>query len=181
MTVDDSATAAADPVAATVSDVDVTGADVTLTLGAAVRFGDTVTVSYVVPDEANNEAVIEDLAGLNAAALSSQSVTNATAEAADATLGSLAVAVGETALTLTPAFDAAETTYSASVTHEVTAVTVTAAVTDSRASLALPTDDDTGTDGVQVNPHGRRQRDHRDRHRRGQHHRHLHRDGLACR
>ena len=151
VTVDDSATAAADPVAATVDAVDVTGADVKLTLGAAVRFGDTVTVSYVVPDEANNEAVIEDLAGLNAAALSSQTVTNNTAEAADATLGSLAVAVGETALTLTPAFDAAETTYSASVVNEVTSVTVTAAVTDSRASLALPTDDDTVTDGVQVN------------------------------
>ena len=150
VTVDDSATAAADPVAATVDAVDVTGADVKLTLGAAVRFGDTVTVSYVVPDEANNEAVIEDLAGLNAAALSSQSVTNATAKAADATLGSLAVAVGETALTLTPAFDATETTYSASVAFETTAVTVTAAVADSRASVTLPTDDDSVTDGVQV-------------------------------
>ena len=134
-----------------VSDVDVTGADVVLTLGAAVRFGDTVAVSYTVPDEANSEAVIQDLAGLNAAALASQSVTNATAKAADATLAALAVAVGETALTLTPAFEAAETSYSASVAHETTVATVTAAVTDSRASVALPDDDDSVTDGVQVN------------------------------
>ena len=150
VTVDDSATAAADPVAATVDAVAVSGADVVLTLGAAVRFGDTVAVSYTVPDEANNEKVIEDLAGLNAAALASQSVTNATAEAADATLSALAVSAGGTALTLTPTFDAGESTYSASVTHEVTAVTVTAAVTDSRAQLALPADDDAGTEGVQV-------------------------------
>ena len=38
-----------------VSSVDVTGADVVLTLGAAVRNGDTVEVTYTVPDEANNE------------------------------------------------------------------------------------------------------------------------------
>ena len=138
---------------AAVSTVDVTGADVVLTLAAAVRNNDTVTVSYTVPDETNSEAVIEDPAGLNAAALSSQSVTNVTAAAADATLSALALALsaGSDALSLTPAFDAAETSYSASVVNEVTSVTVTAAVTDSRASLALPTDDDTVTDGVQVN------------------------------
>ena len=150
VTVDDSATAAADPVAVTVTAVAISGVEVTLTLAAAVRNGDTVEVTYVVPDEANNEAVIEDLAGLNAAALSSQSVTNATAEAADATLSALAVAVGGTALTLTPVFDAGESTYSASVTHEVQVVTVTAAVADSRASLTLPADDDSLTEGVQV-------------------------------
>ena len=151
VTVDDSATAAADPVAVTVTAVDVTGAAVTLTLGTAVRFGDTVAVSYTVPDETNGEAVIQDLAGLNAAALSSQSVTNATTTASDATLSSLAVTAGETALSLTPAFDAAESSYSASVVNEVTSVTVAAATTDSRASVALPTDDDTTAEGVQVN------------------------------
>ena len=151
VTVDDSATAAADPVAATVDAVAVSGADVVLTLAAAVRHGDTVTVSYTVPDETNNEKVIEDLAGLNAAALASQSVTNNTAAASDATLASLAVSAGGTALALTPVFDAVESTYSASVTFEVQVVTVTAAVADSRASLALPADDDAGTEGVQVN------------------------------
>ena len=149
VSVTDSVTSATSTAAVTA--VDVTGVEVTLTLGAAVRNGDTVTVSYVVPDEANSEAVIEDLAGLNAAALASQSVTNNTAKAADATLASLAVSAGETALTLTPAFDAVESTYSASVTFEVQVVTVTAAVTDSRAQVTLPTDDDSLTEGVQVN------------------------------
>ena len=151
VTVDDSATAAVDPVAVTVDAVAVSGVEVTLTLAAAVRRGDTVTVSYTVPDEANSEAVIQDTATNNAAALSSQTVTNNTAKAADATLAALAVAVGADALSLSPAFDAAETTYSASVAHETTAVTVAATTTDSRASVTLPTDDDSLTEGVQVN------------------------------
>ena len=124
-----------------------------LTLGAAVRNNDTVTVSYTVPDEANNEAVIQDPAGLNAAALSLPvgDQRHRQSRRRDAR-GRWRLAVGETALTLTPAFDATETTYSASVAFEVTAVTVTViATTDSRAQLTLPADDDSVAGGLQVN------------------------------
>ena len=57
----------------TVSTVAVSGMAVTLTLSAAVTSGDTVTVSYAVP--ANP---VQDTAGNDAAALSTQAVTNNT-------------------------------------------------------------------------------------------------------
>ena len=57
-----------------VSDVDVTGTDVTLTLASAVQAGQTVTVTYAVP--ANNP--VQDPGGLTAAALTDEAVTNAT-------------------------------------------------------------------------------------------------------
>ena len=131
--------------AATVAQVDVAAATVTLTLATPVRFGDTVTVTYTPGDDP-----IQVGAGTLAAALASHTVTNNTAKATDATLGSLELSAGDDALSLSPAFEAAKTGYSAQVANEVTQVTVTAAVADSRASLTLPTDDDTVTDGVQI-------------------------------
>ena len=60
-----------------VDGVAVAGSAVTLTLGSAVRHGETVTVGYTVPD-GEDAAPIRDLAGNAAAALSGQAVTNET-------------------------------------------------------------------------------------------------------
>ena len=61
-------------VARAVSDVDVIGTDVTLTLASAVQAGQTVTVSYAVP----TTNPVQDPGGLGAAALTDQAVTNTT-------------------------------------------------------------------------------------------------------
>ena len=61
-------------VSAAPSSVDVTGKNVTLTLGTAVTAGQTVTVTYTVP----SSNPVQDAAGNDAAALTNQSVTNNT-------------------------------------------------------------------------------------------------------
>ena len=77
----------------TVSTVSVAGSAVTLTLASAVSPGETVTVSYTVP----STNPVQDSAGNDAAALSSQAVTHV-----DTTAPVLSTAVvGGTALTLT--------------------------------------------------------------------------------
>ena len=78
---------------------------------------------------------------------STYTVTVTRAKSADATLSALSLSVA----TLSPAFAAGETVYTASVRNGVTQTTVTAAPTDTNASVVItPTDADTGTDGHQV-------------------------------
>ena len=177
-----SVTDAATSTAATpaVSTVDITGAEVTLTLAAAVRHGDTVTFDYTPGTDP-----IKDAAANPAAALASQAVTNNTAAASDATLDVLALAdAAGTAVALSPVFGSPEdttSTYTAQVVNEVAAVTVTATGADTRAAVVIaPADADADTEHHQAalaaalteaSDHHR----HRDRHRRGHHHhRHLH-------
>ena len=81
---------------ATVSSISISGSTVTLTLGnGGVLNGETVTLNYTVP----GSNPIQDSAGNSAAALSSQSVTNNTADTTAPTLSS--AAVNGTSLTLT--------------------------------------------------------------------------------
>ena len=70
----------------TVSGVAVSGSAVTLTLASAVAAGETVTVSYTVPAEAD-AARIEDAAGNDAAGLTGQAVANETPTANEAPTG----------------------------------------------------------------------------------------------
>ena len=70
----------------TVNGVAVSGSAVTLTLASAVAAGETVTVSYTVPAEAD-AARIEDAAGNDAAGLTGHAVTNETPTANEAPTG----------------------------------------------------------------------------------------------
>ena len=149
-TVTDAATTTA--TTPTVSTVDVSGTDVTLTLATAVRHNDTVTITYTVPPS----NPIQDTGTTDAAALAAQTVTNNTTAAATATLSTLGLEDPDnTTVALDPQFGSADDTdgtYSADVANEVASVTVTGATTDTRAQLtATPTDDDTTTNGYQIN------------------------------
>ena len=85
---------------ATVSDVDVSGSAVTLTLAAAVTPGDTVTVSYTPGTNP-----IQDEAGNDAAALSGQAVTNNTADTIAPVLSTATVNGATLVLTYDEALD----------------------------------------------------------------------------
>ena len=127
-----------------VTGVDVAAAAVTLTLGAAVRHGDTVTVTYRVPAGVGAKP-ISDAHGNPAAAIAeSPTVTNNTAKAADAALGSLGVTPGSID------FAAATVAYTVAVPDVVAAVTVTAAASDRRAAVAFALDGNAQSDGVDI-------------------------------
>ena len=127
-----------------VTGVDVAAAAVTLTLGAAVRHGDAVTVTYRVPAGARAEP-ISDVHGNEADAIAeSPTVTNNTAKAADAALGALGVTPGSID------FAAATVAYAVAVGDGVAAVTVTAAASDRRAAVAFALGGNAQSDGVDI-------------------------------
>ena len=66
----------------------------------------------------------------------------------DATLSSLTLAGGSSAIALTPAFAAGTTSYTAKVLWSVSAVTVTAAAAHGNATVSIAHDDDTTTPGT---------------------------------
>ena len=113
--------------------VSVNSRSVTLTLSAAVRAGDTVTLDYTP-----GAAPIQDDTGEKAMALAGYTLVNATAKATEATLSALGLSDAQSAvLALWPVFAAAVTTYSASADHEVEVVTLVATAVDPRASVAV--------------------------------------------
>ena len=130
VSVTDSATSQAST--PTVSSVTMSAGVVTLTLASPVRASDTVAVTYT--DEV--------------ASFSDKPVTNNTAAATDAALSALSL----TGVTLSPAFAAGTTTYTADVASTVTSTTLTATTADTRAQVSVTpaTDDDPNTDGHQV-------------------------------
>ena len=142
VSVTDSVTAAVSvPV---VSAVSVVASEVTLTLSAAVRFGDTVTLDYTagtdpVRDEATNPA----------ANLDDHAVTNVTAAAADAQLSTLYLLDAQSAVVaLSPVSGTGD--FSTSVANVVASVTVVSATADSRASVAVSVGGAAVADGAQV-------------------------------
>lgn len=127
-------------VSGTVSGVSVTGYTVVLTISSAIDSDDVVTVSYVVPGSGK----VRDLAGNNAAALTSQACTNnSTVSPADSTaptLTSAAISAAGTALTLTynEALDAASVPATSAYTLGGTSSAVSAVnVTGSTVVLTL--------------------------------------------
>ena len=139
----DSATAAAST--PTISGVSIETSQVKLTLAAAVRHNDTVTITYTQPSQNK----LQDIFGNDAAALSAQTVTNNTAAASDATLSALGLS--EVALS-PPVFTPDTLVYSTAVTNSVSVVTIgTVTTTDPRATVAIsPNDADTETSDHQV-------------------------------
>ena len=89
----------------TVSSVSVAGSAVILTLSSAVTHGQTVTLNYTVP----NTNPIQDAAGNDAAALSSQSVTNSTADTTAPVLSTAVVSGTSLVLTYNEALDMSST------------------------------------------------------------------------
>ena len=120
----------------------VSGGTVTLTLAAAVTAGQAVTVGYTDPTTGNDANALQDTVGNDADSFSGEAVANTIVPASnDATLRTLAVSDGGTAVPLTPAFDPATTVYNASVTNAVATVTVTATANDENAEVAFLDED----------------------------------------
>ena len=122
----------------TVNNVAVSGAAVTLTLSTAAAHGDAVTLSYTAPQ--NNP--IRDESGNDAASLTSQSVTNNTADTTAPTLSSATVNGATLTLTYDEALDSASTpaTSDFDVTAGSSAVTVNnVAVGGAAVTLTLST------------------------------------------
>ena len=115
----------------------VSGRTATLTLATAVTFGQAVTVGYTDPTAGNDANVVQDTVGNDADSFTGEAVTNAVPASNDATLRTLAVSDGGTAVPLTPAFDPATAVYGAAVTNAVATVTVTAAANDEDAEVAF--------------------------------------------
>ena len=115
----------------------VSGRTVTLTLATAVTFGQAVTVGYTDPAAGNDANALHDTAGNDADSFTGEAVANAVPASNDATLRTLAVSDGGTAVPLTPVFDPATTVYRASVTNAVATVTVTATANDEDAEVAF--------------------------------------------
>ena len=132
------------------------GRTMTLTLGAAVMHTDVVTVSYTQPTSGTGNA-LEDAVGNETASFPDRAVSNRTAGSNDATLSSLSLVYGDdNKVSLSPAFDSATDTYTASVANTVSEVTFTAETTDSDASMTAVTlggtaiDDTNFADGIEV-------------------------------
>ena len=70
---------------------------VTLTIGTAVKAGQTVTVDYADPNTGDDANAVQDAAGNDAASLAGQAVTNTVPE--DATVSALSVALSSATLT----------------------------------------------------------------------------------
>ena len=129
-----------------VTAVSVSAGEVTLTLSAAVRSADKVTLDY-----APGRAAIRDAARNDAAGLAGHLVTNLTIAAMDAALSALELSGGLSGVGLSPGFAPGVTAYSASVGHSVSSLTVTATPSDARASVVVaPGDADSVTAGDQV-------------------------------
>ena len=127
------------------SSVSIAGKKVTLTLATAVTATDTVTLAYTKPGSTTPR--VQDLAGNEAVALSSQAVTNETdvPPSTDATLSAITVSPG----TL-HGFAADRTSYEVGVSSTVTRATVTATTTDDGAEVEITPADADGATGHQV-------------------------------
>ena len=125
-----------------VDSVTVSGTDVTLTLSSAVRASDTVAVTYTAGAVPIRDTAHNEVAGFT------ETVTNNTAAATDAALSALSL----TSVTLSPAFAAGTTTYTADVVRTVTSTTLTFTTADTRAQVSVTpaTDADPNTDGHQI-------------------------------
>ncbi len=121
---------------ASVSVSSVSEASVVLGLGAAVRHGDAVTVGYEP-----GPGRLRDRLGNRVAAFGPAVAVNATAAASDASLAALGVSPGSVA------FSSSIPNYGVSVGNDVAEVTVTAAASDPRASVAFKLNDAAQTDG----------------------------------
>ena len=125
-----------------VDSVAIDGREVTLTLDAPVRFGDTVTVSYAAGADP-----IQDLVGLDAASfLGDTLAANTSLRASDATLKVLWL----DGVTLKPGFAPGVHSYTAVVANDVTSTTVAVARTDRRASALITPSDASADAGHQV-------------------------------
>ena len=112
------------------SDVAVSGNTVTLTLASAVTPGQEVKLTYTVP----GSDAVQDESGLEAGGLVNRAVDN---ETPDARLIALVIenADNDTAIAISPAFDAATADYTASVANAVDEITVRPTLGDSNASF----------------------------------------------
>ncbi|MBP7337153.1 SwmB domain-containing protein, partial [Niveispirillum sp.] len=106
--------------------VDGTNKTVTLTLSAPVAVGDTVTVSYTDPTVGDDLVAVQSAAGVDAASITNQPVTNNTSSAVAPTYVSSIAYVGETTVTLTfdVALDSANPPVTGSFNVEVNGNTV---------------------------------------------------------
>ena len=136
-----------------VDDVSIAGSEVTLTLAAAVRHGDSVTLSYTP-----GTGPIRDLTNQAAERLINFAVANDTAAAGNTALSALQLrqSLGSLEdnsglqLELSPVFSPDTTGYSALVAYEVDVVSVNAVPADRRASLEVtPVGDNYGLLGAQ--------------------------------
>ena len=118
-----------------VTTVAVSGMAVTLSLDAAVRHGDTVTLDYTAGTNP-----IRDLAENGVPDFTGRTVDNDTAKATDAALESLALSNAA----LSPAFASGRKSYTAFVGNEISQTTVSAAAADSRSKVAVSRQSDTG-------------------------------------
>ena len=105
-----------------------------------------MTLAYAKPGTATQR--VQDLAGNEAAALTSQAVTNETdvADSTDATLSAITVSPGTV-----HGFAADRTSYEVGVASTVSRTTITATTTDDGAEVAITPADADGTTGHQVN------------------------------
>ena len=133
--------------AVTVSSVNISSDSedvIELILASAVTSGQTVTVSYTPP----STDPLQDESGIAAPAFTNQAVTNNTGstDSTDATLSDLELSWDdsgtETAITLSPAFSATTTAYTASVGNSVDEVTIDPTVNDDDATVAYFDGDD---------------------------------------
>ena len=125
-----------------VTAVAMTAATVVLTLGEAVRFGDTVAVNYTAGTNP-----IRDLNGNDASNLANAPVVNATPESSDAALSELSLGDG---VVLSPSFEAGVLAYAATVANAVSEATVTATAKEGRATVSVEPADASGAPGDQV-------------------------------
>ena len=79
------------PATPTISALAVNDATITLTIGTAVKAGQTVTVDYADPTTGNDTNAVQDAAGNDAAALSARAVTNTVPETATGAALSMAL------------------------------------------------------------------------------------------
>ena len=130
-----------------VSRVGIQGAEVTLTLSAAVSASVTVTLSYAVPTGATARP-LQDWLGNKAPALNSHAVVNSGSASSDAMLSALAVS----GATLTPTFSSTTQQYRTVLPYSATSATVTPTPSDSNASVAFSpsVDADTTASGHQL-------------------------------
>ncbi|OPX86442.1 MAG: Cadherin-like beta sandwich domain protein [Pelotomaculum sp. PtaB.Bin104] len=114
----------------TVTAAAISGTSVTLTLSSAIAYHETITLSYTKTGH-DSSAGYSNLTAVDN--FTNQAVTNTIAASSDANLSNLTLSEG----TLTPVFDSATKSYTASVGNSVTSITVTPATSDSNATVTV--------------------------------------------
>ncbi len=126
----DSFAVTVDGVPRSVDEASANGAAVTLALESPVAGGEAVTVAYTDGSAANDDAVVQDAAGNDAAAFGPLAVRN-NVSSSDAALAALSLS----GAALAPAFHPDSTSYAATVAHTVAVTTVAAAANHAEATL----------------------------------------------